>query len=244
MSPLTYIHFLIEKKIQSLKGDDTYKLQEELSNRVLLQVAAYRGASIVRGYWHRLWLKECQGILFAGKAVRLKHPHLISVGRSTILGDHVVIDALSAQGVILGNNVTIAMHSTIQCTGVIRRLGVGLKIGDNSAIGPYSFLGAQGGIEIGDNVIMGPRVNFHAENHNYNQIDLPIRLQGETRKGIWIDNDCWIGAGSIILDGVHINAGCVVAAGSIVTKSIPAYSIVGGVPAKIIKSRLPHNESE
>lgn len=191
----------------------------------------------MRGFWHKLWLEKSQGILFAGSGVVLRHAYLISMGRSVIMEEQVTIDALSEQGVIIGNNVTIAKYATIQCTGVIRNLGVGIKIGDNSAIGAYSFLGAQGGITIGANVIMGPKVSFHAENHCFSSLDTPIRLQGEERKGITIEDDCWIGAGSIILDGVHIGRGCVIAAGSVVTKNIPAHTICGGVPARAINTR-------
>jgi acetyltransferase-like isoleucine patch superfamily enzyme len=62
-------------------------------------------------------------------------------------------------------------------------------------------------------------------------------LQGETRQGIVIENDCWIGAGAIILDGVRIESGAIVAAGSVVTKDVPAFAIVAGSPARIIKQR-------
>lgn len=231
------MRYLVEKIIQTLKRDITYRLDPKLSPWSLIQVSIYRLFSIFRGGWLRLWLGACKGILFVGRNVYIKSPQLLSVGRSTILEEYVIIDALSEQGVQFGDNVTIAKHTTIQCTGVIRKLGVGLTIGDNSAVGAYSFLGAQGGISIGKNVIMGPRVNFHAENHVYTSVDLPIRLQGEERKGIVVEDDCWIGAGSILLDGVRIGTGCVIAAGSVVTKSIPPFSVAGGVPARIIKSR-------
>jgi acetyltransferase-like isoleucine patch superfamily enzyme len=61
--------------------------------------------------------------------------------------------------------------------------------------------------------------------------------QPELREGITIGNDVWIGSGVKIMDGVHIGDGVVVAAGSVVTKSIPEYSVVAGVPARIIKTR-------
>jgi acetyltransferase-like isoleucine patch superfamily enzyme len=70
------------------------------------------------------------------------------------------------------------------------------------------------------------------------KLDEPIRLQGVTRKGIRIGNNCWIGSKVTILDGVTIGDGCILAAGTVVTKSFPANSIIGGVPAKIIKSRV------
>lgn len=230
-------HTLLEKTIQNLKSDPNYKLDTRLKGRIFFQVATRRGKSLFRGIWYQFLLKETKGKLFLGANTTLLHPQLISVGQSVIIEDYVVIDALSQKGVVLGDNVTIAKFSTIQCTGVIQNLGVGLQIGNNSAIGAYSFLGAQGGIVIGNNVIMGPRVSFHAENHRFDDLTVPIRLQGETRQGIRVKDNCWIGAGSIILDGVCIEEGCVIAAGSVVTKSIPAYSIVAGVPARIIKSR-------
>ena len=231
------IHRLLEQIIQYLKGDTSYELDPVLTGLALAQVGSYRGSAMLRGSWRKLRLKKSNGALLIGKKVTLRCPQMISTGRSVIIEDYVTIDALSQEGVILGDNVTIAKFTTVQCTGVIRSLGVGLKIGNNSAIGAYSFLGAQGGITIGNDVIMGPRVNFHAENHKYDNLNIPIRLQGETRQGIMIEDDCWVGAGSIFLDGVHVGTGSIVAAGSVVTKDVPAYSIVAGSPARVIKKR-------
>lgn len=90
---------------------------------------------------------------------------------------------------------------------------------------------------IGDLVRIGPHVNIIASNRIYKSKDIPILKQGVTEEGITIGNDVWIGAGSTILDGVNLGDGVVVAAGSVVTKDVPPYSIVGGVPAKIIGER-------
>lgn len=232
------IHSLIEKTIQRLKQDKTYQLDSALTKRSLLQVVFYRGIALLRGSCKKWLLGHCSGKLFMGKHVTLRHPQLIRIGKSVIIEDFVTIDALSKRGILLGDNVTIAKHTTIQCTGVVRSLGEGLIVGHNSAIGAYSFIGAQGGVTIGVNVIMGPRVSFHAENHNYTDTSKPIRLQGESRVGIVVEDDCWVGANSTILDGVYIGKGTVVAAGSVVTKDVPPYVIVAGIPARIIKQRM------
>lgn len=230
------MHKWIEAIIRRLKGDTSYTLDKNLSVFDLLSLLLYRGSAVLRGFWARPQLGNASGILFLGKQVTLRHKRKISVGRSTIIEDFVYMDALSQKGVLLGNNVTIAKFTTIQCTGVIQELGVGLEIGDNSAVGAYSFLGAQGGIKIGSNVIMGPKVGIHAENHTYQDPKTPIRLQKTSRKGIVIEDNCWIGANSTIVDGVHIHQGCVVAAGSVVTKDVPPHTLVAGVPARVLKN--------
>jgi acetyltransferase-like isoleucine patch superfamily enzyme len=139
----------------------------------------------------------------------------------------------------MGENVTILNNATIQSTAVIRNLGVGVEIGDDSAVGAYNFLSGQGGISIGKHVIMGPYVKIFSENHRFSDIDIPIKYQGEQRAGVVINDNCWIGAGSIILAGVHLPKGTVVGAGSVVTKSVDKENmILAGSPAKIIKSRL------
>lgn len=226
-----------EEIIRRLKRDRSYHLDRTIGPSDLFEILAFRGSAVLRGFFIRPRLRASQGILFVGKRVTIRHKQKVSVGRSVIIDDQVTIDALSVNGVILGNNVTIARNTTIQCTGVIQELGVGLIVGDNSAIGAYSFLGAQGGIKIGRNVIMGPMVSIHSENHSYEDSTLPIRLQPVTRKGITIEDDCWIGAKATIVDGVDIGSGCVIAAGTVVTKNIPPNSLVVGVPGQVVKSR-------
>jgi acetyltransferase-like isoleucine patch superfamily enzyme len=135
--------------------------------------------------------------------------------------------------------VTIGKHAIIRPTNIYgSAIGEGLKIGNNSSIGPYSYIGCSGYIEIGDNVMMSPRVSIYAENHLFDRPDLTIKEQGVKREFVKIEDDCWIAANTVILAGVTIGRGSIIAAGSVVTKDIPPYSIVGGVPAKVIKSRI------
>jgi acetyltransferase-like isoleucine patch superfamily enzyme len=85
--------------------------------------------------------------------------------------------------------------------------------------------------------MMSPRVSIYAENHLFDHPELSIKEQGVKREFVKIEDDCWIAANTIILAGVTIGRGSVIAAGSVVTKDVPPYSIVGGVPAKVLKSR-------
>ena len=120
-------------------------------------------------------------------------------------------------------------------------IGRKIKFSPNIILGNYSGIGDnchfQGEVKIGNDVMIGPEVMFIGINHNHSDKGIPMNKQGESKKGIIIGNDVWIGARAIILDGVLIDDGCIIGAGAVVTKSIPKNSIVGGVPAKIIKKR-------
>lgn len=110
-----------------------------------------------------------------------------------------------------------------------------LSIGDRSGIGDRSHL--QGRIIMGNDIMMAPEVAIIATNHNFQRIDIPMNKQGHTDETIEIGDDCWLGYRSIICAGVKIGKGSIVAAGAVVTKDVPEYSIVAGVPAKVIKQR-------
>jgi len=227
---------LVEKIVRILKNDPIYSLDKDYSLREIITVVKLRFIQMIRGLIKSILIKN-KGIFFCGKGVKIEFGYLIKAGYNLIIENNVIINALSKNGVILGNNVTIAKNSILQCTGIIANKGIGITIGNNSAVGAQSYLGGQGGIQIGNDVIMGPGVMIFSENHNYDDKEILIRKQGENRKGVKIGNNCWLGAGSTILDGVVIGEGCVIAAGSVVTKSFPKDSIIAGVPAKVIKSR-------
>lgn len=94
-----------------------------------------------------------------------------------------------------------------------------------------------GPLRIGDNVMMGPDVTILTHTHNIERTDIPMGLQGSIVKEVIIGNDVWIGMRSIIMPGVTIGNGAVIGAGAVVTKDVPDYAIVGGVPAKVIRYR-------
>lgn len=228
---------IIEFFLSKVKKEK-HVLSYPFSFRELLTILSDKGLAAIRGLlFIKPFLKQSKGLIFAEKGAKIQFGHKIKVGSGLNLMKHSYINALSYDGVDIGNNFTLGKYAIIECTGVLRNVGNSLKIGDNVGINHYCFIGVRGDIEIGDNVIFGPRVNIFSENHNYEAIDVPIKHQGVTKGKTVIGSDVWIGANVSIMSGVTIGDGCVIASGAVVTKDIPSYSVIGGVPAKVIKSR-------
>ncbi len=228
---------LLQLLIRRLKHDPHYTIDPRLPLSALATLLKERGLSWLRGLWRRPLLAACGGAFFVGRRVQLLNTRRLHVGASVTLEDDVKIDALSSEGVWLGDNVSIGRFSVIECTGVITHLGKGFRMGRNSNLGDYSFVGAAGGVTIGENVLIGQGVRFHSENHVFQRRDVPIKEQGVTHAGIVVEDDVWLGSGVLLLDGVHVGRGAVVAAGSVVTSDVPPYAVVGGVPARLLKMR-------
>lgn len=116
-----------------------------------------------------------------------------------------------------------------------------IEIGRKSSVNPFCVLLGYGGIKIGDRVRIAAHTSIIAFNHNFMDADTPITQQGNSSKGIVIEDDVWIGTGVRVLDGVRIGQGAVIAAGAVVNKDVPPYTVVAGVPAKPIKTRTGNN---
>ena len=216
---------------------ESYRLDSNITSKDIMIIMAEKGVQVVRGFWKGLFFKEKHGIIFVGKRVKIKHAGHICAQKGLTISDGCQINALSKGGIVFGDNVSLGSGTIIECTGVIRELGESLHIGSHVGFAQNCFLEVRGRITIGDDCIFAPGVSIAAENHNFNDRKFPIRAHGATRKGIVIGRDCWIGTKAIILDGVTIGDGCVIAAGAVVNKDLPPYSVAGGVPAKIIKTR-------
>ena len=136
-----------------------------------------------------------------------------------------------------GGEINVGKNSELLNGVLIMTYGGKISIGESCSINPYTILYGHGGLSIGNNVLIAGHCLIIPANHIISDTSLTINKQGLTKKGIVIEDDVWIGAGCRILDGVHIGKGSVIAAGAVVNKNIPSYSVVGGVPAKIIKFR-------
>lgn len=223
---------MIKKIFQKLlfKTGKKYHIDNQIPDTLFLLVLSKRLFSLLRG------------IIFLRKKVFLERGCLILNKKNILFGKSVtveynsVIDGYAIEKIIFGNNVKIGAYSLVTCTSHLSKYGKGIVIGDNSAVGRFTEFGASGGIEIGKNVIMGSYVSFHSENHNYNDSTKLIKDQGVSSKGIKLGNNIWVGAKTTFLDGSEVGDNSVVAAGAVVTGVFPNNVVIGGIPAKIIKT--------
>ncbi len=227
---------IIEFLISKIKGEK-HIIEYPFNFRELLTIISSKSIAVLRGFIFIKPFISSKGIVFAEKGAKVLFGHKIKTGSGLNLMEYSTINALSYGGVDIGNNFTLGKYAMIECTGVLRNVGSSLKIGNNVGINHYCFIGVRGDIEIGDNVIFGPRVNIFSENHIFDDLDIPIKNQGVKKDQTIIGSDVWIGANVSIMSGVIIGDGCVIAAGSVVTKDVEPYSIIGGVPSKLIKKR-------
>ena len=113
--------------------------------------------------------------------------------------------------------------------------GTHITIGSNTHFAPYGVM--YGPLTIGDNCAVAAHVVFASVGHGYERTDMPMVEQPVLKKEIVLEDDVWVGANAVIIQGVRIGTGSIVGAGAVVTKDVPPYSVVGGTPARVIRSR-------
>ncbi|MBA3695846.1 MAG: acyltransferase [Methylotenera sp.] len=162
-------------------------------------------------------------------AARIFYPSNIVVGKGSRIGRcHIIANGT---GLTIGCNVSISDN-------VILDVHHGsINLHDNVAIGPFVVMYGEGGVSIGDYTMIATHSTIVATSHVFESTRIPMKLQGTIAKGIAIADDVWIGAHAVIQDGISIDTGAIIGSGSIVTRSVPEYTIVAGVPAKVIRSR-------
>jgi acetyltransferase-like isoleucine patch superfamily enzyme len=156
------------------------------------------------------------------------------------------VEILGVNNIIAGDNIRILRYSILNCDfeNSLLRLGrnvsldrnVSIRLGDNciidigegTYIGPFTCISGPGNITIGCKCMIASMAGIYAKQHHH---------VGSRTEGITIEDNCWIGTGAKILDGVTIGYGSAVGAGAVVTKNIPPYSVAVGVPARVLENR-------
>lgn len=213
-----------------IKSGKNYQIDSRIPEKLFFQVLLNRFFMLTRGL---LFVRKK---VFLGNNCSLKNKQNIVFGKNVTIEKFTTIDGYASQKIEIGDGSRIGAYSLITCTSHMSKYGKGIKIGSNTAIGQFSEFGAAGGIEIGNDVIMGSYISFHSENHNFNDPTKLIREQGVTSKGIQLGNNIWVGAKVTFLDGCIVGNNSVVAAGAVVNGVFPDNVIIGGIPAKILKT--------
>jgi acetyltransferase-like isoleucine patch superfamily enzyme len=187
----------------------------------------------VRAAAYRLIL-HMDGMAAIETGVRLRYCDHIRLGRGAYLDEGVYLHACP-NGITIGAGTYVMHHAELHVYNFRDMPHSGITVGRDSLIGEFCLLRGQGGIHIGDRVYFATMVQVLAVNHVFADPTRPFVEQGITAEGITIEDDVWIGAGATITDGVTIGRGAVVAAGAVVTADVPAHTVVGGVPARVLK---------
>lgn len=136
----------------------------------------------------------------------------------------------------VADNVVISAHAWLNANDEQGDGKVTMSIGSGTYIGRFAQINAWRDVVIENNVLIADRVFISDADHVYEDTSTPIILQGDIFKGrVLLREGCWIGIGVVILPGVTVGKNAIVASNSVVTKDVPDYSVVAGIPAKIIK---------
>lgn len=208
-------------------------LKQELATSLCAWIPSLPGI-VVRALAYRLILRaESPPAIEA--AVRLRYAENIRLGRNVYI-DHGCYLHACPGGITIGDD-TLVMHGTILHVYNFRDLPhAGIDIGKRCIVGEMSVIRGQGGVTIGDDVLIAPKVQILAVEHVAQSIRAPILEQGLVAEGIVIDSGAWIGAGAIITDGVRVGRNAVVGAGAVVTRDVPDGAVVVGIPARVVRT--------
>jgi len=204
---------------------------------LLAPIPGVLGLGLRKIFWPGLFGSCGKGVLF-GVNIVLRHPGRIRLGRSVVLSEGCILDARNSeaeQAIVLEDNVILSSNVMLSCkNGTI-------VIGEHTGLNAQTIVQSTSGcpVRIGRDVVIGQRcLVIGGGSYNFDRLDVPMRTQGiRNDGGVAIDDDVWLGANATVLGGVILERGGVVGAGAVVTKSMPAFSICKGVPAKVTGSR-------
>ena len=158
----------------------------------------------------------------------------ICVGKGVSIGDGARLVCSPGGSITLGAGTIIQPRAYLD-TGK----GGHIRLGEHNSVNPYCVIYGHGGLSTGAFVRIAAHTVIIPANHVFEDPNVPIARQGLRKHGITIGNDVWIGAGCQILDGVTVGNGAVIAAGSVVNRPVEPFTVVGGVPARVLKRRNP-----
>lgn len=164
--------------------------------------------------------------------------HFVAAERGAVLrGAKVGAGVRILRGSLVEGNVEIEDKTVICRWSVVQSLGGWIRIGARSSVGDFCNLYGQGGLLIGRDVLMASGVRLMTAEHTFESRILTIREQPEHVAPTVIGNGAWLASNCVVLSGVTVGTGAIVAAGAVVTRDVDPFTVVAGIPARVLRER-------
>ena len=183
-------------------------------------------------------IMDISGFAAIEPGVRIAFAENVRLGRRVYLDRGVYLHACPG-GIDIDDDAFIMHNAELHVFNFRDLPHAFIRIGRRAFIGESVIIRGQGGVTIGEAVLVGPGAQILAINHNFDDPTLPIMDQGISGRGIVIEDGSWVSAGAIVLDGVRVGRGAVVGANAVVTRDVPPHTVVVGSPARVIKHLEP-----
>jgi len=189
---------------------------------------------ILRRIFYRHFFEKLGRGVVIGRNVTIRHPHKITVGDNVVVDEGSVLDAKGPEStrIRIGDNVVLSRNSVLSCKGG------SISVGESTNFAIGCIVHAAGDVILGKYCLLAAGCYLvGVGNHGFERTDIPMMIQESKSVGITIEDDVWLGAKVVVLDGVHIEQGSIIGACSMVNKPIPPFTVAVGIPARAIKSR-------
>jgi acetyltransferase-like isoleucine patch superfamily enzyme len=170
--------------------------------------------------------------VFLSPASKIPFKKRVSIGSNCRIGSYCRLEATEK-----GSQIIIGDNSIMYHFSSIIAYSAKIKIGHHTSLHEFAILSGPGDIEIGAYVRIAARASIFAGNHVIDRVDVPIHRQGMKSIGVTIDDDCWLGTNSVVIDGNHLARGCILGANAVLNISTKPFGIYAGIPAKLLKIR-------
>lgn len=166
--------------------------------------------------------------------VRLAFAEHVRLGHNVYLDQGTYLHACPG-GIEIGDDAFVMHNAELHVFNFRHLPHAFIKIGRRTFVGESVVIRGQGGVTIGEAVLIGPAAQILAVNHNFDDPSVPVMDQGISGRGIVIEDGSWVGAGAVVLDGVRIGRGAVIGANAVVTRDVPPHSVAVGAPARVTR---------
>jgi acetyltransferase-like isoleucine patch superfamily enzyme len=185
------------------------------------------------------WRLAVRRDLAVSPRARIDDPRFVRIRPGAKIGAYAELWAFSDNPAGGSTAVEIAEDADIRSHALLHAYGGSIRVGRYSCVNHFCFVNGAGGVWIGDDVMMGTHTAILSSEHGMDDLPVPMTRQPSHVSPVVIEDDVYIGAHVTILAGITIGTGAIVAAGAVVTRDVEPYAVVGGVPARVLRSRRP-----